>query len=664
MDQSAHEVDAVRTALEHAQSLESFLKACNPLGFEHCSALLDEAIRLFEGLYVHLPSKRAIYAVDPVRRLRLLKVKLQREEGSGLQFDDLAFHREMVETFTSVRDLHTAYVLPDPFGRALAFLPFQVESCSLDQNSRTQFFVVTNVIEGLDGFDPPDWFRPGIRVTHWNDVGMHRALEIIGSQNAGSNPAARLARGLSRLTIRPLARALPPDEEAVSLRCAGRDGNLLGSLRVEWRIVTLPPQNERVATGSQATAHRTNGIDHEADLIHQLKRPVFSPIHQQLGGKSRLRQGRTAPSATNVKIKHHNPLSVTAALRDFIQASIIGIAGLEYGYMRIRSFNYHGDTDNFIGQIVDLLELMPATGLILDIRDNPGGVALIGERMLQLLTPRTIQPVSVQFINSSLTLQICENLPDLQPWRSSILRAVESGSMFSAALPMSDVEACNDYGQKYHGPSVLIVNGLCFSTADIFAAGFQDHAIGDILGTDERTGAGGADVVVHSALCKRMKDADPDARILTPLTEGAGDFRIAWRRILRVGPHAGMELEDLGVVRDKAYKLTERDVLSHTINPGLIEYAASVVKDQPSYELRDVKGTSEWSNDRIGIDITTRNLERIDVSVDGKWAGQSSLVVDGVNHITVALPPGYGPKFLQLQGFKADKLVAARKIHR
>ena len=44
------------------------------------------------------------------------------------------------------------------------------------------------------------------------------------------------------------------------------------------------------------------------------------------------------------------------------------------------------------------------------------------------------------------------------------------------------------------GPVVLITDARCYSTTDIFAAGFQDHKVGTILGTDNNTGAGGANV--------------------------------------------------------------------------------------------------------------------------------------------------------------------------
>ena len=40
--------------------------------------IVEQALLLMEMNYVHLPMKRAMYAVDPLRRLRLLQQRLRR----------------------------------------------------------------------------------------------------------------------------------------------------------------------------------------------------------------------------------------------------------------------------------------------------------------------------------------------------------------------------------------------------------------------------------------------------------------------------------------------------------------------------------------------------------------------------------------------------------
>ena len=62
--------------------------------------LIETFVQLIEGLYAHLPLKRAMYATDPVQRLRLLA------QRAGLM-DDLAFHYELARIVTGLRDAHT-----------------------------------------------------------------------------------------------------------------------------------------------------------------------------------------------------------------------------------------------------------------------------------------------------------------------------------------------------------------------------------------------------------------------------------------------------------------------------------------------------------------------------------------------------------------------------
>jgi len=66
----------------------------------------------------------------------------------------------------------------------------------------------------------------------------------------------------------------------------------------------------------------------------------------------------------------------------------------------------------------------------------------------------------------------------LRRWRPSIEQSVETGAAFSQGFPLLPEDAYNDIGQKYQGPVVLVTDALCYSTTDIFAAGFQDHHIG------------------------------------------------------------------------------------------------------------------------------------------------------------------------------------------
>ena len=74
------------------------------------------------------------------------------------------------------------------------------------------------------------------------------------------------------------------------------------------------------------------------------------------------------------------------------------------------------------------------------------------------------------------------------------MHATEIGADYSQGSQMLADDAYNDIGQTYQGPVVLIIDALCYSTTDIFAAGFQHHGIGTILGVSANTGGGDANV--------------------------------------------------------------------------------------------------------------------------------------------------------------------------
>ena len=96
------------------------------LSREERLVIVEQTLALLEMSYIHLPQKRAMYAVDPIQRLRLLKYRIEQKRPNQLQ-DEMFFHSEMLEIFTQLRDLHTNYLLPAPYNDRIAYLPFLLE---------------------------------------------------------------------------------------------------------------------------------------------------------------------------------------------------------------------------------------------------------------------------------------------------------------------------------------------------------------------------------------------------------------------------------------------------------------------------------------------------------------------------------------------------------
>ena len=117
---------------------------------------------------------------------------------------------------------------------------------------------------------------------------------------------------------------------------------------------------------------------------------------------------------------------------------------------------------------------------------------------------------------------------------------------------------------------VLVVDGLSYSATDIFAAGFQDHGIGLILGTAPQTGGGGANVWSY----ENVRELLGEEHELPELAYGAS-FTMAMRASSRVGPRAGFPLEDLGVTADYIHRPTTADVLES--NRDLRDHALGIL---------------------------------------------------------------------------------------
>src|SRR5262249_55479419 len=244
----------------------------------------------------------------------------------------------------------------------------------------------------------------------------------------------------------------------------------------------------------------------------------------------------------------------------------------------IRVFNFEKPPRDFVPELLRLVGLVSKRGLIIDVRGNPGGYINAGEQSLQLFTPSQIDPEPAEFINTDLNLAICHRA-DFKAWIESISQAVETGSVYSQGFPLTSAEACNNIGQRYYGPVVLIVDALCYSTTDIFSAGFKDHRIGMIIGTSKNTGAGGANVWTHSDILDLMQSAPPDFGFAA--LPGGSDRRLAFGRTIRVGKMAGTVLEELGVRRDSPYEMSKEDVLNGTVD--LIKHAASILSPRRSH---------------------------------------------------------------------------------
>jgi hypothetical protein len=438
-----------------------------------------------------------------------------------------------------------------------------------------------------------------------------------------------------------LEHGLPPEEEWVTLRYLDAQGKAQ-EWSQPWLMFNPTLGSNRLAKNADQKETSALGLDDHTDAISQIKKILFTPPVVQASDAQAPSKPRKASATGEIETRMPGIFLAREILRD----------GKKYGYIRLFSFNV-SDADQFVAEFVRLTQQLPDNGLIIDVRGNGGGLIYAAEQLLQVLTPKTIEPERAQFINSTTNLCICRNhkqsthFPglDLGEWINSIHQSVETGATFSLGFPITDPKKCNNIGQRYFGPVVLIVDPLCYSATDMFAAGFKDHEIGPILGIGENTGAGGANVWSHSLLMKLM---EPDREAETtspykPLPLGA-DIRVAIRRTVRVGPNAGNVVEDLGIKPDQVYHMTRQDVLYG--NEDLISAAVTHLTGKKPHTLDIV--LEQNSKDQPIIKLKTRNVDRVDVTL-------------GNNQIRSRYPQ-HGQCFIELHEELGDIPITALNI--
>lgn len=636
-DLSVH-VGAADAPVDGSVPLRAFLDSVGTLTRAERMLIVDQALVLLERNFVHLPLKTAMHAVNPVQRLRLLRARLERQNDSTMD-PEIAFHGEVSAIFHSVRDLHTNYLLPEPFAGMIAYLPFQVEQHVKDSSP---CYIVTRLAQGLSAAE----FVIGVEITHWNGMPIERAVQVNADRFAGSNTAARLSRGVESLTLRSLRLHLPPDEEWVTVTYRGLDG-VSRELREPWLVVeNLPPTSDLDAV---STAAASMGLDLDADEVARARKMIYLPaiVEQERGDASVPVSSEPAEDGASV------PSTMPGV---FSARSVVTSSGT-FGHVRIFTFAVN-DPAAFVAEFVRLLSLLPQDGLVLDVRGNGGGHIYASEFTLQTLTPRRIVPEPVQFVTTPLNLAICRQHAtnptqqiDLGPWFPSMEQAVQTGSPYSSAFSITPADGANAIGQRYTGPVVLITDARCYSATDIFAAGFQDHGIGPVLGVDDNTGAGGANVWTHGLLSALLKVPQPVPSPYLPLPKKA-DMRVAIRRTLRVGVLAGTPLEDLGVTPDERHSMTRRDLLEGNVD--LLERAGELLAQMPLRRL-----TTAASSDPDGtlvLDVTTTGIQRLDVYVDDRPRATVD-VADGPRRLTVT--DVAGASRIRLDGYAEGALVAS-----
>jgi hypothetical protein len=611
--------------------LDAFLREAPSLGKPERETIVRQALRQFEDYYLHLVLKRSLHGVDPVARLRVL---LPQVMDFG---DDQAFHEEVLSIFRSVRDLHTTYKLPEHFHKRAAVLPFSVEEYFDKDGAHVVVSRVERDWERLASDPGGAPFARGVVITTWNGLPVQRAIENNAERQGGCNAAARHARGVSTMTDRPLSLSPAPQETSVRLEFTDPAG-AAGTVTCRWRVIAFESLD-----ATDPSRVKALGVDALGEAVRRSAKQRFFPelVAQEpgRGGSDVAPPGMTEAPGFGPRFQSRKPFA------DALQWRTLDVDGRPVGHLRIRSFGVL-DPDGFVDEVCEVLKLLPPDGLILDVRGNGGGAIAAGEMLLQLFTVRAISPEPMQVRTTDATRRLSGSSGDIKGFGPSLTRAIETAEVYSDQQPLDPTHprACNVRGQRYHGPVVLLVDALCYSTTDIFAAGFQDHGIGTVIGVHRSTGAGGANVWDH----KRLRLASGNDPGFEDLPYGT-DLRVALRRTLRVNRAAGVPVEEYGITPDEHHPLTRADVLEG--NRDLLAAAVKALRAGRDPCTLDV-GVVVTAGDGKHVTIKSEALTRLDVYVSGHPVCASIEVDPAGATTTLDITAGFGAK-LEILGHNA-----------
>ena len=509
--------------------------------------VLDTLIASVSGAYAHLPAKRAAYASDPVQALTLLRRR-------AADLSDTEFNRAVSTIITGLRDAHTRYIGPSTLRDQVAVLPFLVEQYGPESRPR---YLVSKI--NTDIIEDPE-FQPGVELQSWNGAPFARAVEGHADFETGGRADSRRARALESLTFRSLDYGPPPDEHWVIVGYRTKRGRKT-EIRLPWRLLTPGKAATALEPGSRAALKQAG--DPSAEAVRRAKKLVFAP--DLWASDQERRTAPAGPGKVEIGEWFDTPMQDVLAARPLSR---------KVGYLRIWSFDLDDD-DAFIEEVIRLLGLLPQTGLIVDLRANPGGLIWAAERALQLFTDTPIEPTRFSLIATPLTRQMADspfNRLELEAWSQSLQDAVSTGELYAQPLPLTDPSWCTDKGRKYPGPSVAVVDANTYSSGDLFAAGWVDHGIGPLVSVGQATGAGGANVWTSSQLRDALSGTDHQQ----PRMPAGTGFTIAFRRAIRSGTGDGIPIEDLGVP-GIPYEMTRNDLMNG--NKDLLAFCARLLNE-------------------------------------------------------------------------------------
>jgi len=267
-----------------------------------------------------------------------------------------------------------------------------------------------------------------------------------------------------------------------------------------------------------------------------------------LGDAIKLMRGKpqTPIDLTLARKGEPQPIEVKI-IRDIIRVQSVKAHLIEpgYGFVRISQFQDR-TTEDLVKRINDMYKNGPLKGLVLDLRNDPGGVlnGAVGVSAVFL-------PVDATVVTTEGRTEDAHRRFAASP--SDYLRGGGDDPLAQLPAGIKDV------------PMVVLVNGASASASEIVAGALQDHKRAQLIGT-QTFGKGS----VQSVIPIRNDRDNPAAIKLTT----ARYFTPSGRSIQAKGIVPDMLVEDTPEGNFAGFSVREADLANHLSNPNVPAEAA------------------------------------------------------------------------------------------
>ena len=157
------------------------------------------------------------------------------------------------------------------------------------------------------------------------------------------------------------------------------------------------------------------------------------------------------------------------------------------GVLRLDSFMPSNDTTGGMKTVLTirsllLNELANTDSLVIDIRDNGGGLITIANFIPQFFT-KDFVPGTGRALISPINEIMFTQTPQFKDsiWDTAY-RSTPPGSIYSNRVMFNTKDESNDFGQVYFKPVAVFNNAQCYSACDKFSANMQDSAGAIVFG--------------------------------------------------------------------------------------------------------------------------------------------------------------------------------------